>query len=495
MATDSENTGEERMFAAVDLGSNSFRLHVGHYDGQAIRIVKSAREPIRLAAGIDSSGNLTPAAMQTALDCLTRFKAILAGFELEAVRVVATSTLRIARNAATFLPSAEKALGQPIEIISGEEEGRLIYMGVACSLGALNDRRLVIDIGGGSTELILGVGHDIKYVESFTIGTFKQSMAFFGDGRINLGSFDAAILSARSRFEDAVTLFEPLQWEHAYGSSGTIRAIADAIGKNSDASMSYADLEELKTRLISFGHSDRIVLPGMKPDRATVIVGGLAILMGLMQELGIKAITPIEAGLRMGVLWDLQLRATRRDRRDDSVEQFRQRFHADGARARQVAEMAGALFTQLKPASDALAKYLHWSGLLHEIGVAVSHSGYHKHGAYLMQNADLAGFTTREQRTMSALVLAQKGNLRKISEALSDADFAKAVLALRLAVIFMHSRIAFAAEDIRLRMRNKIELEIKTKWLAEHPTIAFLIDKEREAWADAGIDFTLKKSS
>ena len=188
------------MYAAVDLGSNSFRLHIGKHEGDAIRVLKSMREPIRLAAGLDAQGNLTEAAMQSALACLHNFQSVLSGYRLDAVRVVATSTLRIARNSAAFLPSAELAMGYPIEIISGEEEGRLIYMGVANSLGTPEERRLVIDIGGGSTELILGHGPDIERVESFSVGTVKQSLSFFVGGRIDAASYEAAILSARSPF-------------------------------------------------------------------------------------------------------------------------------------------------------------------------------------------------------------------------------------------------------------------------------------------------------
>ena len=485
------------MFAAVDLGSNSFRLHIGQHDGDAIRILKSARDPIRLAAGLDAQGNLTPEASARALQCLARFRVLIDGYDLDAVRVVATNTLRIAQNAATFLPAAEKALGYPIEIISGEEEGRLIYMGVASSLGSASERRLVIDIGGGSTELILGQGATIERVESFTIGTFRQCQTFFPDGRIDSVAFDAAILSARSRFEDAALTYQPKNWQRAYGSSGTMRAISDAIVKNGlgDGTLSFHNLSALKARLIEFGHISRIGLVGMKPDRASVMVGGLAILMGVMQELGIKQMIPIEAGLRMGVLWDLQLRATKRDRREESVQSFMLRFHADAPRANNVARMAQSLFISLKPASEALAPYLYWSGLLHEVGVAISQSGYHKHGAYLMQNADLPGFTTREQRTMGALILAHKGNLRKVSEVLADADFSKAVLAFRLAVVFMHSRLEMDAEDVKLRMRNKIELEIRGTWMDAHPTVAFWLEREREAWAEVGTEFSIKRNT
>ena len=485
------------MFAAVDLGSNSFRLHVALHDGDSMRIIKSAREPIRLGAGLDERGNLSEAAIQSALACLASFKTILAGYPLNAVRVVATNTIRIAGNANAFLPLAEQAIGYPIEIISGEEEGRLIYMGVASAVAAPQERRLVLDIGGGSTEVVIGCGQEISQVESFSTGTVRVSQRFFVDGRIDADGFDAAILATRSVFEDAAPTFRPELWDVAYGSSGTLRAIGDAIAKNGlgDGTLTMESLEALRTCLIGFGQVSRIVLNGMKPDRAAVIVGGLSILIGVMQELGIERMQTIEAGLRMGVLWDLQLRATKRDRREQSVRAFMQRFQADEARAARVADYAGRLFVLLKPGDEALGRHLRWSALLHEVGMAVSHSGFHKHAAYMIENADLPGFTTREQRTMALLVLAQKGNLRKLGDALADPEFARAVLALRLGILFSHARLALDGARLRLKMKNRIELELRADWVAAHPTVAFWMQKERDAWLEAGIDFTIRAAA
>jgi exopolyphosphatase/guanosine-5'-triphosphate,3'-diphosphate pyrophosphatase len=482
------------MFAAVDLGSNSFRLHIGRHDGDAIRIIKSARDPVRLGAGLDNKGNLTAAAMQSAMESLARFNSILSAYPLNAVRVVATNAVRMANNSAVFLPAAEAALGYPIEIISGEEEGRLIYMGVASAMASQNERRLVLDIGGGSTELILGQGQVIEQVESFSVGTVPQTAAFFRDGHIDAARFDAAILSARSRFEDAAPLYKSGRWECAYGSSGTMRAIADAISKNElgDGTLSLKSLDALKRRLIQFGHAEQIDLAGMKADRATSIPGGLAILIAVMQELGIKVMKPVDAGLRMGVLWDLQLRATKRDRREQSVRDFLQRFHADETRADRAAQTASEMFALLKPSDDNYVKLLHWAGLLHEVGLVVSHSGYHKHAAYMIANADLPGFSAREQRVMSNLVLAQKGNLRKVADVLADVDFSRAVLALRLAVMLMHARIDVSADDVRLKMKNRIELEIRKDWVYDHPTVAYWMEKEKEAWGEVGFDFSVK---
>lgn len=482
------------MFAAVDLGSNSFRLHIGQHNGEAIRIVKSARDPVRLGAGLDSAGNLTEQAMQQALACLRAFRTILDEYRLEAVRVVATNTLRVAKNAGAFLPAAEQAIGYPIEIISGEEEGRLIYMGVASTLSDPDEKRLVIDIGGGSTELILGRGQDIRQVESFSIGTVKQGMVFFPQGRIDAASFDAAILSARSHFEDAVSPYHPRHWAHAYGSSGTMRAIAEAIARNGlgDGTVSLKSLEALKVQLIAAGRVSKVELAGIKPERVLAVVGGLAILIGIMQEIGIRSLTAVEAGLRMGVLWDLQLRAVRRDRRDQSVQEFMQRFQVSEDRANRVANTATELYGQLKPESESHARYLRWSGLLHEIGLAVSHTGFHKHGAYIVENADLPGFTTREQQLMGRLIAAQKGNLRKVGNALGDADFAKAVLALRLATMFMHSRIEGDFDAMRVKMKSRIELEFRRDWVERHPTVSCWLEKERGWWEEAGIDMVIR---
>jgi exopolyphosphatase/guanosine-5'-triphosphate,3'-diphosphate pyrophosphatase len=224
------------------------------------------------------------------------------------------------------------------------------------------------------------------------------------------------------------------------------------------------------------------------------MVGGLSVLIALAEELDIEHFHAVDAGLRMGVMSDLQLRANKRDRREQSVRDFMQRFHADPRRAERVAHTAAALYAQLKPASDSYGKYLNWSSLLHEIGMVVSHTGYHKHAAYIIANGDMPGFTTGEQRAMSTLILAQKGNLRKVSEALANPDLAKAVLALRLAVMFMHSRMEVHASEIRVRMKKAIELEIRDAWIASHPSVSYWLDKEREQWSEVGVDFQIRKN-
>jgi exopolyphosphatase/guanosine-5'-triphosphate,3'-diphosphate pyrophosphatase len=484
------------MFAAVDLGSNSFRLHIGTFDGERIRIVNSAREPVRLGAGLDRRGNLTPQAIQTAVACLTRFSRILKATPLLAVRVVATNTFRIAANAAAVLPLCEKAIGHPIEVISGEEEGRLIYMGVASALELPNERRLVIDIGGGSTELILGHGNAIEAVESFGIGTAATAATFFGDGTLSDAAFDAAVLAARSRFEDRIAAFHPKYWQLAYGSSGTMRTLHEVIVANTlgDAQLSVRSLNLLRDRLIGAGRVRKIDLAGVREERLGVVLGGLPVLLGLCHELGLKSLVPVEAGLRMGVLWDLHLRERKRDRRQESIARFMRRFGVDETRASQAAVNA-QVFYELAAGNDGpMQRMVGWAGQLHEVGMMVSHTGFQKHGAYLVLNADLPGFTTHEQNLLSVLLLAQKGNLRKVSNALGDIDVAKAILALRLGILFMHARLDPALEPVALRVRGRIELSLGRQLLAAHPTLAYWLSKEQAAWEEAGWQLSVRQT-
>jgi exopolyphosphatase/guanosine-5'-triphosphate,3'-diphosphate pyrophosphatase len=482
------------MYAAVDLGSNSFRLHIGEAVAGQMHIVRTARDPIRLAAGLGPDNLLSAEAMDTAVRCLRDFSAILRQHRLDAVRVVATNTLRVARNADLLLPRLEEAIGYPVEIISGEEEGRLIYMGVARALGRPDERRLVIDIGGGSTEIISGAGDVIGLVESFSIGTHPHSTTYFPAGHISADGFETAVNAARARVEDVADQYRTVGWDGVYGSSGTIRAISEVLARNGigDGSMSLPSLLALRDRLIGLGHINAFDLPGVKRDRVIVMVGGLAILIGVMQELGVQSMNAINAGVRLGVLSDLELRANRLDRRDQAIQDCMRRFGIDAGRAARTAAIAARLFDRLAPQDETarlqLRPLLMRASMLHEVGQSVSHTGAHKHAAYIVEHADLPGFTAREQRLMSAIVLGQKGNLRKVRDALAVPDLAKAVLALRLAAVFMHARIDAEADALRLRMKGRIEIETPRGWLRQHPTVASWFEKEAAAWGEVGVN-------
>jgi len=486
------------MYAAVDLGSNSFRLHIGEPLAGQIHIVRTARDPIRLAAGLGPDNVLSAAAADTAVRCLRDFAAILRQHRLDAVRVVATNTLRVARNAEQLLPRFEEAIGYPIEVISGEEEGRLIYMGVARALGRgrERERRLVIDIGGGSTEIIAGEGDAIGIVESFSIGTHPQGAACFAGGHVSADAFESAVNAARARFEDMADQYRSNGWDAVYGSSGTIRAMSEVIARNGigDGTMSYASLLALRDRLVKLGHVDAFDLPGVKRERVIVMTAGLSILIGVLQELGVTSMTAINAGLRLGVLSDLELRASRHDRRDAAIQDCLRRFGVDPQRAARTASIARTLFDKLAPQDEALKPLLLRASMLHEVGQAISHTGAHKHAAYIVEHADLPGFTAREQRQMSTIVLGQKGNLRKVREALGTLDLAKAVLAMRLAAVFMHARVDDSAAALRLRMKGRIEIETPRGWLKQHPTVASWFEKEAAAWNEVGVGFQLSQA-
>lgn len=298
------------IYAAVELGSDSFRLHVGRFEDGVLRLVATLVEPVRLAATLDEDGMLCASAMRRALHCLDEFRQALDAWRPRAVRVVATSALRMARNAALFLPAAGKALGRPIEIIAGDEAGRLVYLGVATTLGARDTApRLVVDIGSGSTELVLGQGAAIRRIESFAIGAVRQSLTFFADGRLDAAAFDAAVRSSRSRFAEA--RLGAQRWQQAYGACGTVRALAEIAQQQGEPEgvLSRAGLERLRAAFIDTGHVARVRLAWEAAERASHLPGGLAILIGLMEELDIAELAPVHAGLRVGALWDLHQRA------------------------------------------------------------------------------------------------------------------------------------------------------------------------------------------
>jgi len=349
----------------------------------------------------------------------------------------------------------------------------------------------VIDVGGGSTEVIAGRGDEIALVESFSIGTHPQSAAYFPGGRIDAAGFDAAVNAARALFEDAAGQYRAHGWQAAYGSSGTIRAINEVIARNrlGDGTMSVDSLLALRDRLVAAGHVDAFDLPGIKRERVIVMAGGLSVLLGAMLEFGVRAITAINAGLRLGVLSDLELRACRSDRRDSAIQDCMRRFGVDEGRAVRTAAIARQLYDRLAGSDENLRRHLLWSCMLHELGQAVSHTGAHKHAAYIIEHADLPGFTKHEQRLMSTIVLAQKGNLRKVREALGAPDLARSVLAMRLAAVFMHARVDGDLDALRLRMKQRIEIDTPRGWLRQHPTVAAWFEKEAAAWAEVGVGF------
>jgi exopolyphosphatase/guanosine-5'-triphosphate,3'-diphosphate pyrophosphatase len=481
--------------AAVDLGSNSFRLEIGQVDGAHITRLGYWKETVRLAAGLDADGRLSRKSIGVAVDTLARMNERLRGMRSEQVRAVGTQALRQARNVNEFLLEAQHALGFPIEVISGREEARLVFEGCVHSLPPSDERRLVVDIGGASTELIVGRGFAAERAESFKVGCVNASIRFFRDGRIDRSSLKKAQVAAGAELEEAMTAFSSEHWDEAYGSSGTVGAVSDVLRMQgwTNGAITPDGLQRLRSALLEAGDASRIRLAGIKPDRQPVIAGGVAVLAAVFETLGVRSMLPARGALRLGVLYDLLGRREHRDLRDATARRMMKRFSVDREQAERVAAIATDLHRAAvaRPAEE-LVKRLHFAAMLHEVGFAVSHGDYHKHSAYLVQHSDLAGFSTSEQERIAVLVLAQRGNLKKVAEALRDRDVASTILALRLAIVLAHARRPVQLPRWALRMGSLIELEIDSEWLGAHPLTQYLLEEEAAHWERVGWRFTLK---
>src|SRR3954471_167426 len=443
--------------AAVDLGSNSFHLQVARVVGDQIYPLDSLREPVRIGAGLNREKRLDEDSQNGALDCLKRFGERLRGFDPHGVRAVGThkvrvannavgehdtNTLRVAKNAAEFLKQAEAALGFPIEVVAGREEARLIYVGVAHDLPVTGEKRLVVDIGGGSTEFIIGSGYRSQKLESLYMGCVSFSMKFFPGGKLSKANLKQAELAARIEVQTIAKEFSAGHWKEAVGSSGTARALADIIeqGGWSSGGITAEGLDRLRTALIKAGDATKLSFPSLRPDRVPVLPGGFAIMAAIFFELKAKHMIVANGAMRQGILYDMVGRFHQRDMRDTTVVQFMKRYHVDMGQARRVEALAAALLRQfagdLRTADAHLLQLLSWAAKLHEIGLSVAHNGYHKHSAYIVRNADMPGFSKMEQSRLATLVLAHRGSLDKMQGALeSEVDLAQ-VAAMRLAALF-----------------------------------------------------------
>ena len=480
------------LLAAIDMGSNSFRLEIGQLRDGRYRRQLYLKETVRLGAGLDPEGQLTEDAMLRGLQCLARFRASLTGLEPSQVRAVATQTLREARNRNAFLARAQAALRLPIEVISGREEARLIYAGVS-HLQPSDSKRLVIDIGGRSTEMILGRGRVPTRAESFQVGSVSLSMRYFPEGRFSAEAFRAAQVAAGAELEEALAEFTPSRWHEALGSSGTAGAVSEVLAATgrTDGRITPDGLRWLIGECIAAGSIDRIALPGLKPERRAVFGGGLAILYTLATHFRIAELLPAKGALRQGVIVDLHDRllashqARGHDLRDESVRLLQKRFGVDTAQARRVRDLALRWHAQVEPDADAERQHeLRWAAELHEVGMMVSHHDHHRHSAYLVAHVDAAGFSQSQQRRVADLVLGQRGGLRKMEPAMTDVDVAWQLLCLRLAAIKCHARAEIDPLAIHIERRGATaRLRWNPDWASAHPRAVHLLREEAEAWS------------
>ncbi len=485
--------------AAVDLGSNSFKLQVARVQGEQLYLLDALKEPVRLAAGLDKKKRLDMDSQQRSIECLKRFSERLRGLSPEAVRCVGTSALRVAKNASEFLDQAEQALGFPIEIIAGREEARLIYLGVVHSLPASGNKRLVVDIGGGSTECIIGAGLKQQSRESLLMGCVNFSMRFFPGGRIEKSAMKEAELEARLIAQSVEADFSRGNWEEAIGSSGSIRAVADLIEANGWGSGITADgMAKVREALLKAGHADKLELPGMRVDRRPVIAGGYAILSGLFAELGIQSMVPAAGALREGILYDLLGRMSDQDMREVTVAEFARRYHVDEKQSARVEKLALQLFNGIAPKNEAekeeSRRFLSWSARLHEIGISIAHSSYHKHSAYILENADMPGFSRTDQMRLALLARAQRGALTKVpqfsQEGMPPVPESDRLLVwmLRQAVILCRNRAEPGIAEMAVEMTSKgYRLRLPKGWLDSNPLTQLALEDEAAYWNAVGV--------
>ena len=496
---------EGTLLAAVDLGSNSFRLEIGRYEHGQIHRVDQLKETVRLGGGLDDERHLTEEAMQRGWSCLARFGERLAGFKPRQVRAVATQTLREARNRDAFLARGGDVLGFPIDVIAGTEEARLIYQGVAHLLPHSDERRLVVDIGGRSTELILGQDRTAIETNSYRMGSVSWSLKYFPQGRLSEAHLRRAEIAAQAVLEEALTLYPRAQWDTAYGSSGTVNAVAEILAQSGWPAgvITLEGLRWVRKCLIRAGHVQDVHLEGLREDRRAVIGGGVTVLSALMGLLHIDTLHVAEGALRQGVLFDMLAREDQaRDTRDNSVTRLALKFGVDMAQAERVRALAQVFWQQLRATpleaphtpEDEWQRQLGWACQLHEIGMAISHSDHHKHGAYILDNADMLGFGLPELHRLGLLILGQKGKLRKLDHVLDDDGLAGMLLALRLAVILCHARQAPQAEDLKLHCdahHRQFVLHVPHDWCDAHPQSSHLLQLEVSAWTRSPWTFAL----
>ncbi|MDR3212343.1 MAG: exopolyphosphatase [Azoarcus sp.] len=477
------------VIAAVDLGSNSFRLQVGRIVNDQIYAFDGLKEPVRLAAGLSADKWLDADAQARGIIALRQFHERLAEFAPAAVRAVATNTLRVAKNAASFLLKGEEALGFPIEVIAGREEARLIYVGVAHTLPDPHRQHLIVDIGGGSTEFIIGKNFEPVLLDSLYMGCVGYSLRYFPGGKIDKRGFREAELAARRELQTIVHDYREAGWEVAVGSSGTAKALAEILEESGLAAggITRDGLERLRTVFLRAGNVEAVDLPGLRGDRLPVIPGGLAIMYAVFNEFGLERMEFSEGALRLGVLYDLLGRYHHRDLRDATVDAFMARHRVNARHARQVADTACNLLAQLDSAAaeaeNVDRRFLCWAALLHEIGISVAHASYHKHSAYILANADMPGFSRMDQERLARIVLAHRGKLERLSGFESMGADWSLIACLRLAVVIHRARDNRGVPEIVLtRTKRGFLVETPPGWLHKLPLTAAAFEEERQQW-------------
>ncbi|WP_210396534.1 exopolyphosphatase [Motiliproteus sediminis] len=472
-------------YAAIDLGSNSFHLIIAREVHGELQPLDRIGEKVQLAAGLDAKQRLSEEAMERGFACLERFAQRLAGMPPHQIRVVGTNTLRAARNRGAFIERAEELLGVPIEVISGREEARLIYLGVAHALADDVERRLVLDIGGGSTELIIGERFSPLELESLHMGCVSYTRRYFDNGKITSKQFQKAVNAAQLELLNIRRLYRSIGWSDVVGASGTIKAaLRLACDNNStDGKVTLKKLYQIRDRLLDFDCPDDIRFTEIKSERAEVLPGGIAILIALFESLDIDSLRYSDGALREGLLYDMSGRQHHEDVRERTISALMTRYHVDQDQAACVEHSACQMARQAELDTPENLELLRYAARLHESGLAISHSQFQKHGAYLLQHTDMMGFSRSEQDQLALLVLAHR---RKLPLAALEALRPKArqrllrlALLLRLAVLINRSRSADQAPSLAVALNDTtLALRFPENWLEQHPLTQADLEQE-----------------
>ena len=500
-----ETLRDGELLAALDLGSNSFHMVVARYLLGQLRIVDRLRETVRLGAGLDAQGGLDPAALQRALDALSRMGERIASLPPNRVRAVATNTVRQLRHQRAFLLPAETALGHAIEVVSGREEARLIYLGVARGLPPKTTRRLVMDIGGGSTEFIIGEGFQPLERESLQMGCIATTRRFFGDGRLTPRRWRDGLTEVAAEFQQFAAAYRARGWQEVIGSSGTIKAIGKILAglKLTRGAITEEGLAELRTRLLGFDTVADIDLPGLSDERRPVLAGGVLVLEAAFGALGLKRMVVAQTAMREGVLYDMLGRVQHSDPRDGSVLALATRYGVDPEQAARVERTALALFDQLQATwelEDADRRMLGWAAQIHELGLVIAHSQYQVHGAYVLEHSDIAGFSQQEQQVLATLVRCQRrtipgGAINALPERLARQTL-RLVLLLRLAVLLHRSHGRDPLPPLEVRASNgTLHLQLPEGWLERHPLIRADLATEHGHLSDIGCGLAIEPAT
>lgn len=484
--------------AAVDLGSNSFHMIVCSLKDGKLQTLDRLREMIRLASGLDKRNMLDLETQTKALECLERFGQRIRNFPPGSVRVVGTNTLRTAKNIQSFLIKAETALGHPIDIISGIEEARLIYLGVAYSLGSNGNTRLVMDIGGGSTEYILGKGDMPKEKESLNMGCVTLSNTFFKGGKLSKTAFSEASLFAEQKLESFQKQFHRKKWEEAIGASGSLRSIDKVLkAKNwSNNGITKSGLEQLVAHLGQCNHVNDLKLPDLNPDRLPIFPGGVAIVHATFKSLGIEQMTVSDGALREGLIQDLLGRLYDHDIRSETVSALAERYHTDKEHAGRIKQTISYMLPQLSKDccltnNETLERFLYWAAELHEIGIDIGHHQYHKHSAYIIENGDLAGFSRQDQILLATIIRSHRrkfSNSGFINLPAPWNDHAPILtIILRLSVLLRRNRHEQDLPKFKLALeKSKIRLKFPDGWLNQSPLTHADLKQEADYIKQAG---------